>query len=530
MQYAKLLMILCVLLANIACNTPRAPTADIDRALSPSDLASKETPEEVDEEPKWTPQSRNLMEDIPAQYRAAARAQFGDALEADPILDWFDHGLEAYQEADYEEAERSFLKVLENLPEFHPVTYNLGLTYYHQKRYAEAIDTFENLIKGIEKTGVDDISLSFNPEILQHTQLNLGMSYLQAGQPTKAVGMFSKLMPDETAHYNLIVAYNELKDYPKVIESMQQFAEVYADDAQLRNLQGLAHYRLEQYEEALQVFEAAAELDPEDAQIWVNVGLLRLDMKQYDEATAAFTKAKQLNPELDVDQYITQLKQVDRRQARIHYNQAVEFYGIGKVDAAITQWKQAVQYDPGFLEAHINLAAAYTNQRRIADAIGHLEQAIKLDTKSFEAHYNLGVAHFQLRHYQDAIRVLTQALKLKPDYPEAQFTLGMAFHKDGKPESALAPLRRATELKPTWLDPGMNLGLILGSLERNDEAIRAFQTLLKYHPRNSDAYYNLGVLHLDKGNREEAITAFERAVMYNSMNTRALTMLEQLKQ
>ncbi len=514
------------------CATHPPPSANIDRTLSPEDLTSQGSITEATEteEEEWTPPPRNLMADIPRAYRDAVRQQFGNALEATPILDWYDHGMEAYQEGRYKEAERSLKKVLEEMPGFLPVLYNLGLTYYYQEQYTESIDTFEQLIEQINKTGVDDVSLLLNPDILHDAYINLGMAYYKAGDFGKAIPMFMKVMPDETAHYNLVSVYYSMKDYPKVVTLVTEFIEKYGQDAQLYNLQGLAHYHQEQYDQALRAFEQAVQIDSEDAQIQLNVGLLYIRLQQYAKAEAAFRKAKELDPEVNVDEYVNLVQRVDKREGRIHYNRAVQFHKDGKIDAAIVEWKKAIELDPEFIEAHINLAAVYSAQGRQGDAITHLDQATQLDRTSFEAYYNLGLAYFKVRRYKDAIEALQHATKLNPDHAEAQFNLGMALYRNKQPEEAIEPLRKTIQLKPTWLEPRKNLGLILGHLRRFDEGIDVFKELLKFHPRNSDAYYNLGVLHFKNGNREDAIAALENAIRYDMMNTKAHAMLEQLTQ
>ena len=532
----RLWILTCFSLVFIAaCTVPHAPpTAGVDRSISPDDLSVNTTDTSTDgsKVEEWTPPDRNLMEDIPPAYRNAVRQYYGDALEKTPLLDWFDHGMEAYREGNYDEAARSLKKILEEFPDFHVVRYNLGLVYYQQERYREAIETFEYVLQRIQRTnqlGEEDINLRFNPDLVHDAQVNLAMAYFNVGQTEKAITILTDMMPDETAHYDLITIYDSLQQYDRVIELTQDYTEKYGEEAELLNLMGLAYYRKGQLEPALQAFEHAVKVDSENLQIYVNLGHLYMRVQQYDRAEEAFRKAKQLDPDVDVDTYLKSLQQQDTQQARAYYNEGVNFWNVRQLDAAISAWRKSVELDPDFAEAHLNLGIAYRERGRYTDALTHLKKAVELKPDLAEAQYQIGLTYSRMRQYQDAIVAFHRAASLQPRRSDIQYNLGIALYRSGQKEKAVEALRQATQLKPNWLEPQMNLGLILGELKQYSEAIKTFEQLLKVHPRNSDAYYNLGVLRFKNKDPQGAIQALERAVHYNPMNTRAQALLEQLK-
>jgi superkiller protein 3 len=491
-------MFLLIFLASFtACATHHPPAADINPMLPPEGRLKSEPLTQVEAE----------------------------IMTAENIPELVDFGLKAYQEERYDDAIQLFMEVLKTNPDAYTVRYNLGLAHYQQKRYAEAIEAFESVIARLDHT---DFYLLSSPTLLTDARINLGMAYLQSGYPEKAIMTLLETMPDETAHYNLIVAYNSMGDAHKVIALAQEYVETYGENASIYNLLGLTYYRQEQYEQATQAFEKAAETNPASAEIQMNLGLLYMQMERNSEAEEAFRKAQKLNPKLNPSEYLTYLQQAHEREARIHYNRANQLMNDGELDAAISAFKQAVELYPEFVQAHINLGVAYGKKQQPTDAIAHLKHATQLDPTSFEAYYNLGIAYSKAHRYMEAVQAFQQAVTLKPNHAEAHYNLGVVLHKSNQAEKAIELFQKAIQLNPTWLQPRMELGLLLGNLQRFEEGIQVFTELLRFYPRNSDAYYNLGVLYLEINDREHAVAALEEAVRYNHKNTRAQKLLNQL--
>ena len=489
------------LLFFIACATYRSPFVDTNVLIAPKGRATA---------------------------KPLTRAET-DIMEATTVLDLVDSGIQAYQEAQYDDAIKLFSEVLKTKPDDHPVRYNLGLAYYQQGRYAEAIDAFESVVSRIKPLDtMQGLYRILYPTLLKDARINLGMAYLQSGYPEKAAMTLHDAMPDKTAHYNLIVAYNSMANSAKVVALTQTYLEIYGEDADIYNLLGLTYYRQKRYKLALSAFEKAAENNPVSAEIQKNLGWLYMQMERQPKAAAAFRRAQQLNPQLDVNKYLTHLESFREREARIHYNRANQLMKNDNLDAAISAFKLAVELDPEFIRAHINLGVAYGKIAQSIDEIAHLEQAVKLEPTSFEAHYNLGIAYSKTQRYTEALVACQQAVKLNPDHAKASHNLGIVLAKSGKPEPAIESFQKAIRLLPTWTEPRLNLGLLLGELQRYEEGLKVLSELLKVDPRNSDAYYNLAVFYVEKNDREQAIVALQNAVRYNPMNVRAQKFLDEL--
>jgi len=326
---------LTLLVSLISCAIPHRPSIVTDAMIAPEGRAKAEPLTQVE----------------------------ADLMVAQSIPDVADFGIRAYQEGRYDDAIQLFQEILKTKPNEHVVRYNMGLAYYQLKQYSEAIAAFEYIVSEVSPIETtDDIFRRIYPTVLEDARINLGMAYLQAGQRAKAAAALLEAMPDETAHYNLIVVYNSMGNYRRVIALAQDYFDTYGEDADIYNLLGLTYYYQNRYKQALQAFEKAAENNPASAEIQVNLGLLYLQMEHNPEAAAAFRRAQQLNPQLDVNEYLTYLEHFREREARIHYNRANQLMKSTDLGTAISVYKLAVELDPEFVEAHVNLGLAYAKK------------------------------------------------------------------------------------------------------------------------------------------------------------------------
>ncbi|QQS37512.1 MAG: tetratricopeptide repeat protein [Ignavibacteriales bacterium] len=113
-------------------------------------------------------------------------------------------GVDNYKEGKYTDAEVNFKKGHEKEPGY-VTTFNLGDAYYKQKRYDEAIKSYENAL-----TQHDD------KEFKSKVHHNIGNSYLQSQKYKESIQAYKealKLNPDDNeTKYNLSYALSMLND------------------------------------------------------------------------------------------------------------------------------------------------------------------------------------------------------------------------------------------------------------------------------------------------------------------------------
>jgi tetratricopeptide (TPR) repeat protein len=140
-------------------------------------------------------------------------------------------------------------------------------------------------------------------------------------------------------------------------------------------------------------------------------------------------------------------KEVDVREAgtgvtaAMKINLAVVHNTLGLVELkrknispAITQFRKAVEMNPGFSEARLNLAALSLNNRDYKTAEENFRAVLQAQPKNYEAAIGLGVALRGGKKIEEAETQYNEAQKLDPQNPSSYFNLGLLYqeYKDGQ--------------------------------------------------------------------------------------------------
>jgi hypothetical protein len=122
-----------------------------------------------------------------------------------------------------------------------------------------------------------------------------------------------------------------------------------------------------------------------------------------------------------------------------HARLGLVFSKEGRLDEAISQYREALRLKPDDADAHYDLANALYRKGLWDEAISQYREDLKLSPDDPEGHNNLGVVLFQKGNLNEAITQFQEALRLKPDYANAQKNLAaaMAAQKTAPPAANL---------------------------------------------------------------------------------------------
>jgi tetratricopeptide (TPR) repeat protein len=209
-----------------------------------------------------------------------------------------------------------------------------------------------------------------------------------------------------------------------------------------------------QYRQILALF-------PDHADSLHNLGLIAL---QHGNAAAA------------VD-LIARAIAANGRVAEYHYNIALAFRSLNRVDDVAGHLQQAIEIRPNYALAHLNLGNVHREQGRLSDAVACYERAVALSPNAAVAYFNLGNIKSEQGRWDEAAASYRQALRLDPNHAEAYAKLGAALLARGAAGEAIAHLEQALALDASLLGTYQDLGkafLAAGDLESAiDTATRA---------------------------------------------------------
>ncbi|WP_431857490.1 tetratricopeptide repeat protein [Azospirillum sp.] len=208
-----------------------------------------------------------------------------------------------------------------------------------------------------------------------------------------------------------------------------------------------------------------------------------------------------------------------RMRATMLYNAGIGLHGQGRLEDAVTAFRDAVDADPTFAEAHFNLGNTLAHGGRWDEAVEAYRAAAGLAPNAAEPSFALGVAYEQLGHARaaaghriEAAAAYRAALLFRPEAPMAHVALGKVLLEQGRAADAAVCFARAARLNPTFADAFGGLGSALRRLERYADAEAACAVAIRLQPMGAAAHATLGDALYGQERLEEAVAAYRRAV------------------
>ena len=188
---------------------------------------------------------------------------------------------------------------------------------------------------------------------------------------------------------------------------------------------------------ARQCFEHAAEMDPNYAPAYAGLA-------DY------YWSTDELPPDVAIrnaKQYALKALGIDSTLAEAHTSLgAVRFYADWNWPEAESEFRRALELDPGNVEAHRMYSAYLSAMGRAEEALAEGRRAQELDPLSIATQVTLGWAFYYARRYDQAVEQCGKVLELKPDSIGAHDCLGLSFLGKGMYEKAVAECQRAAIL------------------------------------------------------------------------------------
>jgi tetratricopeptide (TPR) repeat protein len=123
------------------------------------------------------------------------------------------------------------------------------------------------------------------------------------------------------------------------------------------------------------------------------------------------------------------------------YDRGLRAWNKGQTEQALRYLGEAVNLDPGFVEARAVLGAMYAKTGRSQEALEQDERALELEPNLAIVHSNKAAALVMLSRWEEAEQAARRALQLDTKSIDAHYMLGIAMMKQGKITSETAAHR-----------------------------------------------------------------------------------------
>jgi protein O-GlcNAc transferase len=234
---------------------------------------------------------------------------------------------------------------------------------------------------------------------------NLAAAYIQLNQIDEAIVELKaalKLTPDSPQqHYNLGVAYKLKDDATNAIPELEAAEKLNASAPEPPYVLGTLYMQAGRYADAQRELELSLKLKPENGEGWATLGSVYSKLGMFQQATAALREATRQMPD-QPDPHLTlaavlakenlpseaaeerkkgaelMRAHMNRQRAEVAVNSGKSLMVSGKLDDAITQFRDALKFDSNYAEAHLELANALEKQGNIIEAASERKLAERL--------------------------------------------------------------------------------------------------------------------------------------------------------
>lgn len=214
-------------------------------------------------------------------------------------------------------------------------------------------------------------------------------------------------------------SYLTAGDNARALKYLLQANEKRPNDPEIQYDLGLAYGARGMSEVALTHFEKALTLQPDFAEASNAVGILYAQKGQLDKAQQAFEKAL-ADPTYRTPSYAL-------------YNLGLISERRGDLQAALNQYRKAVQLQPNYAPAYYRLGLMLENLGRSDEALQAFGKAIESNPNMAEAYLHFGMMSYHLGEIKSAVSALQHVVQLNPYSPmanEARETLARIKNDD----------------------------------------------------------------------------------------------------
>jgi tetratricopeptide (TPR) repeat protein len=158
------------------------------------------------------------------------------------------------------------------------------------------------------------------------------------------------------------------------------------------------------------------------------------------------------------NQYALKALEIDPTLAEAHTSLGtVRFLADWNWPEAETEFKRALELNPGYVEAHRMYSAYLSAIGRSEEALAEVRRAQELDPRSIAAQITIGWTLYFARRYDQAVDQCGKVLNLEPDSVGAHDCLGLSYLAEKMYEKAIAECQKAVDLSGNDLNRAVGL-------------------------------------------------------------------------
>ena len=215
---------------------------------------------------------------------------------------------------------------------------------------------------------------------------------------------------------------------------------------------------------------------------------------------------------LDKAVVATQVAQTNNAQAKEYFQLAKQLKKAGKIEAAIKNFRQAIQLKPDYAAAYNNLGTTLQAQEQLTEAKECYQKVLELEPSIAEAHSNLATIWQLEGNFPEAKTGFIKALELKPSYTPALTNLANIYQQEGDLEQAKNILENRLKQQPNNIAVQTKLASILAEQGYLNKALAIYKAILKQQPESADIYIAIAQIYEFRSEFNLAARGYQKAL------------------
>ncbi|KAM9172125.1 intraflagellar transport protein 88 homolog isoform 1-T1 [Pangshura tecta] len=458
-----------------------------------------------------------------------------------------------------------------NLDLTYSVLFNLASQYSANEMYAEALNTYQVIVKnkmfsngGRLKVNMANIYLkqrnyskaikfyrmaldqipSVHKEMRIKIMQNIGVAFVKTGQYTDGIISFEHIMstsPNLKAGFNLILCYFATGDREQMKKAFQKLItvplEIDYDDKYISPnddphtnllIEAIKNDQLRQMERerkgmAEKYIMTAAKLIAPAIETSFAIG--------YDWCVEVVKASHyvELANDLEINKAITYLRQKDfyqavetlkmfeKKDSRVKSAAATNLSFLYYLENELTQ---AANYADLAVNSDRYNPSALTNKGNTVFANGDYEkaaefykEALRNDSSCTEALYNIGLTYKKLNRIDEALDCFLKLQAILRNSAQVLYQIASLYEIMEDPSQAIEWLMQLISVVPTDSHALSKLGELYDNEGDKSQAFQYYYESYRYFPSNIEVIEWLGAYYIDTQFCEKAIQYFERAAL-----------------
>jgi serine/threonine-protein kinase len=295
-------------------------------------------------------------------------------------------------------------------------------------------------------------------------------------------------------------------------EEQKQLTRSYTDNPEAYRLYLLGRYfwnkrREVSIRKAIEYFEQATHIDP-------NYALA------YSGLADSYYNLSNTGPTQPPSNYYQKTKEAALRAVELDEGLAESHTSLGIVRewfewdfaAAETEYKRALELNPGYAAAHHRYGVYLAFRGRFDEALAEFRQALQIEPLSLVINHDLAFVYHFMRDYDRAIEQTKKAIEIDPSWPRAHANLAIYYTEKDMYDEALAEIQKLPgDLNSSALGRDALLGRIYAKQGRRAEAMKILKEMEGLSKQRYITPVAMVRLYTSLGYKDEAFAWVQKA-------------------